>query len=367
MRDSADVRLRVKGREYGDIERVVVTRSIEQLADDVDITLSEKWLQDGSALGFPIKAGDDFELVVDSDVLVTGFISSIPISYSATDHMVSMSGLSRGGHLATSSYTGRPRTWREAGLDRIVRDVLAPYEIDVKISADIGEPFSRFAANIGETSWSVVERALQKRGLWMMSLTDGNLEIVEAGTSRYVTPILGPGPGQQTNVLRGAREDRFTERHDRVIVVGQSGSRADWTGDQAIKGVAIELDPGVETHRPLVIQESGESGQSKLQARAQWEVRTRAGRARPLTYTMPAWATDDPGMPLWEPNRRVRVNDPKLDVEGEYLISAVSTTFGQGTTADLSLSAPEAFELLFTAPKKKAQARGRRGKYQPWA
>lgn len=367
MRDAADLRLRVRDLEYGDIKAATLTRGVEQVADMLTIEATAKWLRLNRA--FPLQSGDECQFVIDGAVVMTGIVTAIPLGYTATDHSVQIMAKSRASAMVSSSYTGKPRTWREASLEQIVRDVAKPYGIAVNVSADTGEPFKKYGAGIGESSWSVIQRAITARGVWAVSRSDGSIDIVETGTKRYRTPIVGRGGLGTQNVLAGSREDRYEDRHSEVIVVGQSGRRANWSDDQATKGFASAVDPGVAGHRPLVIYEGSESAQSKLKARAEWEVRRRAGDSRALSYTLLGWAEFDVGQPLWEPNRIVRVDDPLLDARGDFLISEVVTSFGDGTTATLTCVAPETYQRDAPVPmaRHEMQPRDSNGRWSPWA
>lgn len=372
MSDAASISFVVDGFEFGDIKQVTVNRAIDQIADEVYVQLADTWAETGS-LAVPFVEGDPFVLRVDGELWITGFINSLPISYEGNNHSVGVYGLSKPGHLSTSCHEGPPRTWQDVTLDRIVRDVCTPYGIGVNVYAqDLGEPFKRFAAAIGEQAFDVIRRACTKRGLWAVSNEDGDLEIIEAGQDMMRTPIVGQRvPGRPTNVIGGSRDATFSDTYSRIVVVGQASGSTDWRDDQMSHGFAVATVPWVKQHRPLVIHESGESGQKKLQRRADWEVRTRTGRSRKLSYTLQGYLAESelPVPAPWRPNVRVHVTDGLLDIDEELLIERVATNFttsGTGTTTELDLVAPQAYELLAPAPKSKTVPRGRRGQFIPY-
>lgn len=368
MLDAADIALVVDGVEYRDIKRAIVEQAIDQFADVLTIEMSDAWT-DRTPMTWPFEEGDIFDFVVDGEIWVNGFVTNLPISWDDQDHSVGMEGLSYGGNLVTSSHL-QPRVWRNAPLDRIVRDVVSPYGLKtfVQPGVDLGPPFRRFAAGIGETAYEVIRRATSKRGLWLMC--GGNysdVSIVKTGTERINHVLVGAAvPGRLCNMKSCSRSATFTDRHDEIIVVGQSGEHADWFDDQATFGEASAYDYGVQIFRPLVIHEPSESGAKKLEARAKWEVRTRAGKARRLSAVVQGYLADEePGGPVrWQPNRRVQVIDAKLDVDDELLIERVRTEFTtDGTTSSLELVAPQAYDQLAPPPKKREQPRGRKGRF----
>jgi prophage tail gpP-like protein len=368
MARAAILDLIVDGVGYRDIKRCSITRAFDQLADEVSIEMSDLWVEQRPALTFPFEEGDPFELRVDGEIWLTGIISTLDLSYSADSHVAQMTGMSWACNLTTSCHLA-PRKWYDAPLDRIVRDVASPYGLDVSVQdgVDLGENFKQFGIGVGELSFEVIRRAAVRRGLWVTSDIESNLVICQAGRERMSHVIVGPRvPGRVQNVLEGRRMASFLDRHDEVIVVGQSGEHADWYDDQATHGVATAKDFGVEIYRPLVIHEPSESGATKLQRRADWEVRTRAGRARRLQYVVQGYLAEDerPGPVVWLPNVRVPVIDGLLDVDGELFIERASTDFTtEGTTTTLDLVLPQTYDLLAPPPKKNIQPRGRKGKW----
>lgn len=372
MSDAADLALVVDGFEYRDIKRCSVTRAIDQVADEVSFELADTWAETG-ALALPILEGDEFELYVDGTLWVTGFIAQRPMSYSGSSHSLSFVGLSKTAHLTTSSHEGPPRTWQDVTLDQICRDVCGPYGIGVNVFAqDLGKPFSRFAASIGEQAFDVIRRAVTKRGLLCSSSAEGDLEIFESGQDAMQTPIIGQRvPGMPSNVKAASSDADFTNTYSRIVVVGQSSTTADWTADQASQGFAVATVPWVQQHRPLVIYDPGESGHEKLQRRADWEMRTRIGRSRRLSYTLQGYLAlgENPPQP-WEPNRLVQVIDGWFDINEQMLIERVQTDFtsdsSQGTSTTLDVVAPQAYEVLAPPPKSKSKPRNRKGQYTGW-
>lgn len=371
MRNASKIALVVEGVEYRDIKRATVEMALDQFADTVTVEMSDAWAAGRQSIVFPFEEGDPFDFTVDGEIWVTGFVTDLPISGTGDDHSVGMTGLSWGGNLTTSSHL-QPRVWRDATLDRVVRDVVTPYglEVFVQPGINLGEPFRRFTAGVGETSYEVIRRAAARRGLWVTcGGNESDVSIVQTGVERMSHLIVGGRvPGKRSNMLAYSRSATFTDRHDTIHVVGQSGEHADWMDDQATYGHATAHDYGVEIYRPLVIHEPSESGAKKLQNRADWEVRTRAGRSRRLQYTLQGCYADSPDGPVaWLPNRLVPVIDGLLNVEGLLLVERVRTEFTtEGTTTTLDLVAPEAYDQLAPPPPKRERARGVKGRFVAW-
>lgn len=368
MRDASDIRFSVNGVEYGDIISATLTRGLEQVVDSVALEVSEKWMQPGQTRALPFRTHDPFEFIIDGKVVVTGYISALPRGYTGISaKRFTINGMSKAWLAVKGSYVGKVRRWSDAPLLRILTDIMGTFEIDVSAAdglADLDVPFEKFGASIGESAWSIAQRALRLRGLWARSMGDGSLRIEEAGTLGYSTPIIGRGvEGKRMNVLSASFDDPAADLHSVIYVVGQSARRLDWSGDQAAGTNASAKDESVTVPCPLVLVESGISKHKDLEDRAKWEVRTRAGRARQVTYTVQSAYWDGK---LLEPNRMMNVDDPALDLSGEFLISSATTSFGSGTTTTLALVPPDAFLRKSPPPKRSKKPRRRDGKVVEW-
>ncbi len=366
MHDACQLRLRVRGVEYGDIISATWTRGLEQVVDTASLEVSEKWMQPGKREAFPFRKFAPAEFVVDGTVVLTGFVKAMPRGYGESGpRNFKVELVSKAWRAVRCSYAGKSRTWRDVPIMRIATDVFGSFEDDpIKVTTrlvDIGETFSRHGAQVGESAWSVLHRALKARGLWCVSKPDGNVEIVEAGSLPYVTPVVGPGvPGMRPNAKAGQFDDSGEELFSDYIVVGQAGKRADWFGAQAAHGWALAHDPSVELYGPLILFESSISKQRELEHRADWEMKTRAARARRIPYTVQGAYWDGA---LIETNRRIAVIDPGLDTEGEFLIANATTTFGGGTSTAIDVMPPQAFLRESAPPKKGTAPRDQDGKF----
>ena len=130
----------------------------------------------------------------------------------------------------------------------------------------------------------------------------------------------------------------------------------EFSGRQAAQIKRTSDDDRVPRYRPLIIHAENEDTGKELQARVDWERNNRAGRARRVTYTVFGW-TDDDGK-QWAPNTLVRVKDPWFRIDGELLIATVrfSKSLERGTTTQLDLVRPEAFDIQPLPPPKTKSA-----------
>jgi prophage tail gpP-like protein len=145
--------------------------------------------------------------------------------------------------------------------------------------------------------------------------------------------------------VSGSRSGRFQDRFSEYVVKGQSAGDDTWFGDAAAGTFARVTDARVERYRPLVTIPDGQGpGKPDLERNAKWLRNVRAGRSKRLAYTLDGWRH---ASAVWEPNTLVEVDDPELDVKGEYLVARVDLMQGpRGIRAGLELAHPDAYQLL---------------------
>lgn len=212
-----------------------------------------------------------------------------------------------------------------------------------------------------------VERLGKDYGLRVVSFPDGDIQYTRAGIETLADVVIHSG----INVVSGGVSRSANERFSDYVFKGQKTADDDNLGE--VNTSHQVTDSGVTRYRPLLIetdeqvrnskgQFTKEKNKSPLQLRAEWERNTRAGRSRQLTYDVCdpddlSLSWEMPGRPgeLWRSNTIVTVIDPFLDIDGQYLVTAVTLVRDEsGTRTSLTLTFPEAYETELP-PKKKGK------------
>lgn len=350
------IAVRIDGQEYTDYLDASVVCSLENFARTFAISYSDKWLQSYTSQ-FPFTEGDACEITVDGEVVIDGFIDEITIDYDGKSHRMQVTGRSWNGHMVDASAVHKTGAWKNADLLTIANDIADPFGVTVKvldgvILDEVLEPFRKWAIEDEETAHECIQRLAKMRGLFLTSDAGRNILVSRAGPRRTSSSIV-----YGTNVIRANASRRFSERHSYYLVKSQNAGDETWYAEDASsKLFAREDDPGVETHRPLIIVSDGQGSKPELEMRAKWERNVRAGRSRRYTYEVNGWQKTEGG--LWQPNERISVQDPIFDIEGELLIASVAfkQSHPGGSTTSLELAPPASFDIL-VPPKKKLKKR----------
>lgn len=331
----SDLSLRIGSDIHRGWTEVRVQRSIEQVADTFDLSLTDFWGANDEARA--IRAGEPCQVRIDDQPVITGYIDDVLPEYDGEQHTVTVTGRSKTADLVDCS--GRARQFKKQDLAQIARKLADPFGVDVVVNADVGEPFESISLEPGQPYFELLEELARIRALRLNSDPEGRLLITRTGTGRAGTPlVLGE------NVRSASGSFSIRDRFDTYVVQGQrSGSDNSW-GNDAAEPEAESVDTGVQRHRPTLVMAEGQVDIAACQKRAKWQRNTAFGRSRGITYTVDGWHHADG---LWQPNTKVRVDDHWLGVDGEMLIAGVQMLLdNQGERTELRVAPPEAYDLI---------------------
>ena len=363
-----DLVLRLDGFDIEGWTAISVNRSLDQLADTFDLQLTTELSSRPAPV--PISEGQACTILYGEDVLLSGYIDTVDLSYDATSTSLSVSGRSKAGDLVDctalkpGSRTGG--SWKDTSFLTIANSICEPFGITCY--CDLGDPKEAyFKLAEGETCFSALERLGKDYGLRVVSFPDGDIQYTRTGIDILPDVVIEGG----RNVLAGGVTRDLTERFSDYLFKGQL-SASDETSGGNVNLSHLVQDDGVGRYRPLLIETdeqvrdikgkfTSQKNKSPLQLRAEWERNTRAGRSRQLSYEICdprdlslSWEMPS-GHGLWRPNVIVTVLDEFLGIDGQYLVTSVTLVRdSSGTRTSIKLTFPEAYETELP-PRKKAK------------
>ena len=337
---TAEISLQTGGSRFGGWTGVSVSRSIEAFAGAFSFTASEKSPTD--PLGRPILMGDSAVVRIGDVALITGYIDQIGPEYDGNTHTIRVGGRSKTADLADCSATFQPGEWRDRTLEQIAAELTKPFGIKVRVDSATGLPFSTFKLEPSETVHGAIVRAAGHRAILVTDNGAGDLVLTRVGPARAGVELR---KGDRILRARGSFSNR--DRFSVYTVLGQCRS-TDSDGDDPQIQVSAEVkDLAITRFRPLDILAEEPGSVANYRDRAKWGATVRQGRALRATLTVQDW--EHPGG-LWLPNQRVNVDDAWLGIRREMLITGVTWILDEsGRRTELSITPPEAFELLATS------------------
>ncbi|MBL1321505.1 MAG: hypothetical protein COA63_010670 [Methylophaga sp.] len=334
----SDVRLKIDGIIHAGWKDVVLSFSLESIANTFQLSLTDKWANDAEPRR--IKTGSACEVWIGNTKVITGYIDDVTPQYDARNHTVTVSGRSKAGDLVDCSHAGQQFSNRH--LKQLADAVCQPFDIQVLVAdgVDISQRF-RNAQEIetGETIFEFLEQLARYRAVRLVSNVDGDIVITQAGKSRVNTAlILGE------NILSASGQFSQRDRYSDITVIGSQGGSDDGWGNVVAHIKAKSSDKNINRHRPMVLNANDGINLSDAKKQAQWEINTRFGRGKGIVYTINGWLHD---AGLWQPNVLVPVKDSFLSINSDMLISEVQLIMDdQGQRTELRVMPPEAFELV---------------------
>ena len=333
----ADLTLAVNSNNYGGWQTVELNRSIERIAGNFTLTLTERWQNQTDP--WPINIGDSCTVAMDSEVAITGYVDDVVPQFDDKSHGITVVGRDKTGDLVDCSAIVKSGEWKGRTILQIASDLLLPFGITVTAEVDIGKPFKSFSIQEGETVFEALERAARMRGVLLLSDGLGGLIITRAGTKKVATALIQGANIKAARVVYSQR-DRYSQY---ICKGGNVGS--DWSTPEQNAGSKGEAeDINVERYRPLLIIAEDIADKGGFETRALWEAAVRMGRSTRLEITVQGWSHTDG---LWQPNQLVPVRSPWLRLDRELLIVGVTNLKDDdnGTISKLELSPPEGFAL----------------------
>lgn len=333
--------IKINGLIYGGWKSARIERSIEQIAGSFELGVSERW--PGQDAPRQIKRGERCEVLADGEAVITGWVDEVRPSYADTQHDFQVSGRDAAGDLVDCSAIHKSGQWLNTTLDRIVRDVCAPFKIPVSVDTDIGKVFPSFSIAPSETAFECIERACRMCAVLPVSDGKGGLVLTRAKDTRPVAELV-----EGVNILSSSAELGMKERYSQYIVMGQDRGSDDNHGmPETHSQVRAEApDSSIARYRPLIVLAESHGPHATFKDRATWERNVRRGRSSRATVTVQGWRSAD-GQ-LWRPNTMVHLKSPWLGVDAELLVASVALTLDEqnGTRAELRLCSREAFDLI---------------------
>jgi prophage tail gpP-like protein len=333
-----DVELTVNGLRYGGWKSARVTRGIESVAGGFELTVSDRW--QAGAKPWEIYEEDLCTLKLAGETVISGYVDRVSLSYDASNHGVSVAGRDKTGALVDCSVFGVGWEFANTPAQTIIARLADPFGITVSVQGGLTIPAlpDRVAVDPGESVFDAIEKICRKVGVLAVSDGSGGLLLMRPGSSRTVTALV-----EGENILAGSATFDGTGRYRRYVVLGQHSGSDNWFGE-GTAGVTGEATDGtvLRGSRVLVVRPEGNVTAASARRRAEWEATVRAARGDSVSVTVQGWTQGNGA--LWPVNALVRVQSPRLRVDGDMLITEVTHETGdQGTTTQLTLRTPGAF------------------------
>ena len=209
--------------------------------------------------------GDECSVFVGGELVITGYVYTKEISYSADSHSVTISGRDKAGDLVDCSIIHKTGDFKGKKLEQIANELCKPFGVTVKADVDTGKAVTE-AVQEGETVFDLLDRAAHAAGVMFISDNKGGLIITRAGKIKGAGDLI-----EGKNIVDCNARFDDSDRHSEYIAFGQSQGSDTHHGKAAAHPKSSITDPAIKRYRPLMIQADEQGFTYDLKKKAEWE------------------------------------------------------------------------------------------------
>lgn len=353
------MQLEVKGVRYDNF----TTASCEIRLDALSNTFSfEAVAADGNPL--PFKGGDSCRIIVNGTAVLTGSIEVINVSYSASDHTISIQGRDKTADLLDSTLGSisdlrAPITLKEI-IEKIIKDIGSDLEVVEEVTTEPFESTQDIASpEPGDNAFEFLEKYSRKRQVLLTSNGDGDVVITSGSAETAegaVQHILG---AEDNNIIAANFSSDTTGRYNVYKFSSQLNPFAlNNAGDTSIESVVNQngstSDPEIRIGRQLVLIAENPYSNDQNEARSKWEANIRKARGLKYSATVTGYNVDpkNPNSDLWQINRIYLIIDDFVGKQEPMLLNSVTFTLDVqgGEQTSLAFVNKEAYSLGLEKP-----------------
>ena len=344
----SNIYLEVNGERYTGFTNIQIDKSIPALSGKFTFATTVKESPTG-VIQNDLKAQDSVRIFIDDNVVLTGYIDNLSISYSTSDHQIVVQGREKTSDLVDCSIIANPYLQKDfTKLARIVLKDNGYNNISIinkvgnlpVLTVDASEKNSSELPNneiTTQTSESIAEflyRYARQIQVLLLTNEDGNIEITKEGSNSMSGDLISSG--DQANILSASIGISTAERFRTLKIVSQ-GSSSDFT-QSVIEQEITKIDNQIRSPRRIILTVPTNSQVSSITDLANWNINIRRAKGTRYNCTVQGFYNTRSKKELWKINNIVQINDDKFQINGLFLIEAV--TFSKdlnGSFTDLSI------------------------------
>ncbi len=337
-RVSDELRIVSEGVSIAGWTSIRVSRSIENVASDFEVSVTENFPGTDNAVS--LIPGAPVEVRIGDDLVLTGYVDSYRLAQDARSHTIVASGRSKTQDLVDCSAVWPSMQMRAADVATVAQNLASAYGIQVVCNLDDLVQLPQFNINKGESCFEIIDRwALFSA---VLAYDDPEGRLVLARTERGLTGGPAPALKEGVNVEASSVEYSASQRFSRYDIYTQSPDKlrnGEWQ-----QPIYTATDPGVRRDRlKFLLADHVQWWKQIAVQRVNWEANRRLARSAVVTVITDSWRNGTGA--LWAPNTLVTLDLPSMKLpKVRWLIGSVNyTRDASGTHAELTIMEPEGF------------------------
>lgn len=350
------IELEVNGDVFTNFTKANIDIRLDQLSNTFDLEATTK-----NNNPLPFKGGEGCKIFVDGEVVLTGSIEIVDVSYSSNAHSIRVAGRDKTGDLVDSTLDSISDLNSPISLKQIIEKVLSEIGLNITVIDNVTPELFEKAEDIiapepGDSAFQFLEKYARKRQSLLTSNEDGNIVISQSSGVSVNAKLRNKINNNSNNILQGSVSYDTTGRYNVYkFTSGMNAVALNAAGDVPLSDVVSQsgntIDPDIRTGRQFVLnsEDSGSNEQNKL--RAEWEANIRKSRGRVGTVAVQGFRNQTGS--LWTVNSVVSIVDDFLGIDAKMLINSVNFSYSteSGSISRLQLVESNAYTLSLNDPK----------------
>jgi len=334
------ITLEVDGIEYEGFTDIAVASSMEGFSSSFSFSTTVKETTLG-VIQNDLKLQQKAKVFVEKNLIITGYIEALDISYSADSHSITVSGRDIGGDLIDSSII--QKSYSIKNFVNLINRVLLDNGFTIKVINKVGvlnlEPTEVVKAEKSESVFDFLDRYAKKLQVILKIDENGDLTIIREDSDVVKNMIINNFTFD-TNILSANLNLSTVDRFNVIQVYSQGNNKTHTKASISQKGTAS--DSQIRKTRRKIISMDTASQSKSLKSLAEWNVNLR--RAKGSRYSCRVVGFLSSNKQVWKPNTLVDVIDLTTQIEGTFLIQGVEFTQSlQGSFTSLDIVERGAF------------------------
>ncbi len=333
-----DVVLIVNGSGYGGWKGVTVSTSVRSFCGAFEFSASDKW--PGSNLPRGIREGDECQVLLGDEPVITGYVDGISPAFSESDCSLGVRGRDKTCDLVDCSAELESYEIWGQDLAGIARELCGRFGIELKIETPVGAPFLRFSVQPGEKAYACLDRAAKLRGVVCSTDGFGALVLSAKNSFKKADDRLVEGK----NIKSAAGDYNWSNRYSLYRVFGQMPAFNDGVDEPLADLTGEARDANVMRYRPLFLSAEAWTDPESATTRAKNECAKCAGESTRVNVQVTGWRQTSGA--LWRSGLSLNITSPRLYLDNEEMIVTgirYSESDDSGQIAELELTRRDAF------------------------
>ena len=316
------ITLEVDGIEYEGFTDIAVSSSLEGFSSSFSFSTTVKETILG-VIQNDLKLQQKAKVFVEKNLIITGYIEALDISYSADSHSITVSGRDIGGDLIDSSII--QKSYRIKNFVNLINRVLLDNGFQIKVINKVGvlnlEQTEVVKAEKNESVFDFLDRYAKKLQVILKIDENGDLTIIREDSDVVKNMIINNFTSD-TNILSANLNLSTVDRFNVIQVYSQGNNKTHTKASISQKGTAS--DSQIRKTRRKIISMDTASQSKSLKSLAEWNVNLR--RAKGSRYSCRVVGFLSSNKQVWKPNTLVDVIDLTAQIKGVFLIQGVEFT-----------------------------------------